>query len=123
MLVKNEISFEGVNDHHNYGILVMIILYILSLFGCVLIAIILLKLIITCFFTDKYNHLFSIRFEEKGHSPGVDSRRVSDISVVSSEPSNESKFSNLENLFRTVSIEVFFVLIKIKFYLVIFKFC
>ena len=107
MLIKNEISFDSNTGQHSNGIIVMIILYTLSLFGCVLIGIVLLKLIITCFLTEKFAHIFTIRSEDVNDGD-IDSgpntrRRVSDISVVSKDSLQEPNFSRIENFFVKVS--------------------
>ena len=70
MLIKNEISFGGFTAHQNYALLVMIILYVLSLLACALLVIVLLKLIITCVFTDKFNYLFCVRTDKVYNSSG-----------------------------------------------------
>ena len=107
MLIKNEISFKGIIGHQNYGSVVMIILYILSLFGCVLIAIIILKLIISCFFTERFK-LFCITSDQSvvktGDECNISVRSSSiDGNHITRDSLNGQTVSHLGNILVKVS--------------------
>jgi hypothetical protein len=94
MLIINEFRVKGIIGQQYYGFTFMIILYILSIMGCILIAIVLLKFILLCFFNDK-NLLFCNNSNK--------SLKKNDKNSPFSQQGMMETVNNLENILLKVS--------------------
>jgi len=97
MLIKNEINVEGIARQQQNSSAIMVILYMLSLFGCIFIVILLLKFIISCFFSDK---TFCYKIKNNGISGHLE-----EIQINSSNQ-NSQTVTDLESIFLKVSFSI-----------------
>ncbi len=99
MLIINEFRVKGIVGQQYYGFTFMIILYILSIMGCILIAIVLLKFILLCFFNDK-NLLFCNNANKNVSNKNL---KKDDKNSPFSQQRMMETVNNLENILLKVS--------------------
>jgi hypothetical protein len=99
MLIINEFRVKGIIGQQYYGLTFMIILYILSIMGCILIAIVLLKFILLCFFNEK-NLLFCNNSNKNDSNKNL---KKNDKNSPFSQQGMMETVNNLENILLKVS--------------------